>query len=386
MNNQKCESEATLNSIDTPCLVLDEVKMQRNIERMKSQLSSFNVILRPHLKTAKSVEVARKAMNDDSGPATVSTLKEAEQFAQAGVLDLIYAVGIDPIKLKRIVALRDSGVDVVVLLDSVEQAAFVVAASKSMNTPIPVLIEIDCDGHRSGVSPDDEERLIAIGQALKSGAELRGVLTHAGGSYDAKNTTELAACAEHERKGAVGAARVLTKAGFPCPVVSIGSTPTALYSRNLSGVTEVRAGVYVFFDLVMAGIGVCRVDEIALSVLTTVIGHQTAKGWILIDAGWMAMSRDRGTANQTIDQGYGIVCDVNGVPIADLIVISANQEHGIIALRTGSDQTFEKLPIGTRLRILPNHACATAAQHDKYHVITNESVCVSAIWDRFSGW
>lgn len=386
MTEQKYELGATLDSIDTPCLVLDKAKMQANIQRLKSHLSSFNVSLRPHLKTAKSVEVARQVMDDDSGPATVSTLKEAEQFANAGVRDIIYAVGIEPNKLKRIVALRESGVDVAVLLDSKEQADFVAAASMSLNSPIPVFIEIDCDGHRSGVAPNDSKTLNAIGAALRSGAELRGVLTHAGGSYSAKNEADLVAYADQERNGAVSAAGILTDAGFSCQVVSIGSTPTAFFSRDLSGVTEVRAGVYVFFDLVMAGIGVCRIDEIALSVLTTVIGHQTSKGWILVDAGWMAMSRDRGTAEQTTDQGYGVVCDINGKPIEGLIVVDANQEHGIIAQRAGSNKSNDNLPIGTRLRILPNHACATAAQHEKYHVVSTDSKLVEAVWARFSGW
>ena len=106
-------------------------------------------------------------------------------------------------------------------------------------------------------------------------------------------------------------------------------------AEDLHGVTEVRAGVYVFFDLFMAGVGVCTLDDIALSVLTTVIGHQPDKGWTIVDAGWMAMSRDRGTQNQTIDQGYGVVCGIDGKPIEDYVMTSANQEHGIIARRGG---------------------------------------------------
>src|SRR3546814_5890947 len=106
--------------------------------------------------------------------------------------------------------------------------------------------------------------------------------------------------AERERRAAVDAAQVLRAGGLPCPVVSVGSTPTAMFAENLDGVTEVRAGVFVFFDLFMAGLGVCRQDDIALSVLTTVIGHQPEKDWILVDAGWMAMSRDRGTAGQPV--------------------------------------------------------------------------------------
>jgi len=169
-------------------------------------------------------------------------------------------------------------------------------------------------------------------------------------------------------------------------VVSVGSTPTAHYSRDLTGVTEVRAGVFVFFDLVMAGIGVCSIDDIAISVLATVIGHQRDRGWILVDAGWMAMSRDRGTARQEVDQGYGLVCDLQGQPYGDLILADANQEHGIMMLRPGSQAQLPDLPIGTRVRILPNHACATGAQHGGYQVMHMGSSIIEAEWPRFGGW
>jgi len=123
-----------------------------------------------------------------------------------------------------------------------------------------------------------------------------------------------------------------------------------------------------------------------LSVLATVTGHQRDKGWILVDAGWMAMSRDRGTAGQPVDQGYGLVCDLAGNPWPDLIMVDANQEHGIIAVRPGSGGTLPDLAIGDRLRILPNHACATGAQHDRYHVVRGVSDRSEAVWARFGGW
>jgi D-serine deaminase-like pyridoxal phosphate-dependent protein len=191
--------------------------------------------------------------------------------------------------------------------------------------------------------------------------------------------------AERERAGIVAAAERLRAADLPCPEVSVGSTPTAHFARDLSGVTEVRAGVFMFFDLVMAGIGVCGIEDIALSVLASVIGHQREKGWIIVDAGWTAMSRDRGTARLAVDQGYGVVCDLAGDPIPGLIMIDANQEHGILAMRSGSDNPPPELPIGTMVRILPNHACATGAQHDRYHVV-EEGLEVSAVWPRIYGW
>lgn len=377
---------ATLAGVETPCLILDADRMDRNIARLRRQLAPMDVTLRPHLKTGKSVEVARRLMETPQGPATVSTLKEAEQFAEAGVRDLIYAVGIAPDKLPRVLALRARGVDIAVVLDTVEQARAVAAAWRAAGTAIPALIEIDCDGHRSGVLPGDSATLIAIGRALVEGGELRGVMTHAGGSYAARSPDELHRYAEVERKSVVDAATTLRGAGLPCAVVSVGSTPTAHFATDLTGVTEVRAGVFVFFDLVMHGIGVCAIDDIALSVLGTVIGFQQEKGWILIDAGWMAMSRDRGTARQPIDQGYGVVCALDGTPYPDLILADANQEHGIITVRPGSDGRLPPLRIGDRVRVLPNHACSTAAQHPTYHVVHGDDPAVVATWSRFGGW
>jgi D-serine deaminase-like pyridoxal phosphate-dependent protein len=368
---------------ETPALVLDERRMQRNIDGLKARLAPHRVMLRPHIKTPKSIDVARRVLAGGNGPATVSTLKEAEMLFAAGVRDILYAVGIAPHRLVRVQELRAQGCDITITLDSVEQAKSVAAASQT--APIPALIEIDSDGHRAGLKPDDP-RIDEIGKILvEGGATLRGVVTHCGGSYDARGTAALEAFAERERSAVVTAAARLLRAGLPCPVVSVGSTPTAHFARDLTGVTEVRAGVFVFFDLVMAGIGVCALDDIAISVLTTVIGREPASGRVIIDAGWMALSRDRSTQAQAVDQGYGLVCDIEGVPFSDLIVSQVNQEHGIITIRPGSNAALPDFPIGTRLRVLPNHACATAAQFDAYRVIEAGGETL-ATWPRFRGW
>ena len=375
-----------LADLATPCLVLDEATMLRNTARLRERLSPLGVALRPHLKTAKSVEVARRVLSGGNGPATVSTLKEAEVFAGAGVKDILYAVGIAPQKLARVLALRAAGCDLCVILDTQEQALAVAEASRASGTAIPALIEIDCDGHRGGLKPGDPD-IAKLGRILhEGGAELRGVMTHAGGSYEAVGVAAHAVLAEEERRAVVRAADVLRQAGLPSPVVSVGATPTAHAVNDLSGVTEVRPGVYVFFDLVMAGIGVCSIADIALSVLTTVIGHQRASGRIIVDAGWMAMSRDRGTASQSVDQGYGLVCDVAGNVIDDLVMTAANQEHGLVSLRPGSLAALPDLPVGSRLRILPNHACATASQFSAYEVLPAEADGQMARWPRFGGW
>jgi D-serine deaminase-like pyridoxal phosphate-dependent protein len=209
-------------------------------------------------------------------------------------------------------------------------------------------------------------------------------MTHAGDSYNCSTIEAIRDVAARERDAVVSSAGRLRRAGHECPVVSVGSTPTATFATSFEGVTEARPGVYVFHDLVMAGLGVCRIEDIALSVLASVIGHQKEKHWILVDAGWMALSRDRGTAKQRVDQGYGLVCDAAGHPVEDLVVVDANQEHGIIARRGGGPIELARFPVGSLLRILPNHACATAAQHAEYHVLRNGEPAET--WERFGGW
>jgi len=376
-----------LSELETPVLVLDQNTMDRNIGRLQERLAGFNVTLRPHVKTNKSADVAKR-IGAPGTPITVSTLKEAEYFLEHGWTDILYAVGIAANKFDHVARLKQRGAEITVILDNVETAVVLAEYCRESNLSLPVLIEIDTDGHRSGVQPDAPLLLEIASRLGKStevgGAWLAGVMTHAGASYDCETTAEIEALAEQERAGAVHAAERLRNAGYPAPVVSVGSTPTAHFARSLEGVTEVRAGVYVFFDLVMHGLGVCEQSDIALSVLCTVIGHQKEKGWIITDAGWMAMSRDRGTSKQKVDQGYGVVCDIDGKPIPGLIMLQANQEHGIVGHRDDTSLT-PMLPVGTKLRILPNHACATAAQHDSYTVVAG-SHTVEAHWPRISGW
>jgi len=227
------------------------------------------VTFRPHLKTVKSYEAALLAMRSSKGPAAVSTLREAEEFGAQGVTDLLYAVAVPPQKLERVTAVRSTGVDLKVVVDSVEAARAVAEHSAATGDPIPVLIEVDVDGHRAGVALDDGDYLLEVARALSGGAELRGVLTHAGESYRAASEEALLEAAEQERAGAVLMAETLREAGFECPEVSIGSTPRAFSAKSLSGVTEVRAGVFMFFDLFQAGLGTCCIDDIAMSVVAT---------------------------------------------------------------------------------------------------------------------
>ncbi len=358
--------------------------MQRNIVRMQSRMNELKVAFRPHVKTTKCLPIAKAQIDAGARGITVSTLKEAEQFFAAGVHDILYAVGMAAPKLKQAAALIKQGCALKIIADSAESASAIATFSLQNAVKFEVWIEIDTDGHRSGVKPESED-LIAIGRILHGAGALGGVMTHAGGSYALNTPEALQAMAEQERSRCVRAAQRLRDAGLPCVVVSVGSTPTALNAKNLEDVTEVRAGVYVFFDLVMRNVGVCSEDDIALSVLTTVIGHQADKGWAIVDAGWMAMSRDRGTQSQQFDFGYGQVCDANCKPIAGYTVSNANQEHGIISRSGEMDLNIARtLPVGTLLRILPNHACATGAQFPEYQAVQGDAV--TATWPRFYGW
>jgi D-serine deaminase-like pyridoxal phosphate-dependent protein len=224
--------------------------------------------------------------------------------------------------------------------------------------------------------------LLEVAEAL--GPSLLGVMTHAGESYNCTSVDAIAAMAQREREAVVQSAEALRTFGHACPVVSVGSTPTATFAPSFKGVTEVRTGVYMFHDLVMAGLGVCAIDDIAISVLASVIGHQEERHWIITDAGWMALSRDRGTAKQKVDQGYGLVCNQYGKPVDDLVVVDANQEHGIIARRDAGPIDLARYPVGSLLRILPNHACATAAQHAS--TTCSRTTSRSRSWERFGGW
>ena len=373
-----------LAELNTPCLVLERRRMQSNIERMAQRAASLGVALRPHLKTCKSLEIGKR-LAPGKKRVTVSTLREAEYFADGGFRDILYAVSISPARLPDVARLNAAGARVQVLMDTPEALRHLVQSAADLGCGFEAWIEVDVDGHRAGLEPEDP-RLVELARGLQSasGIELLGVMTHAGGSYNCRSLPELEAHAEQERQRCVAAAGRLRAAGIPCPGVSVGSTPTALAAARLEGVTELRAGVYVFFDLFQAGLGVCRVEDIALSVLTTVISHKKSHRRLIIDAGGLALSKDRSTAGQALDCGYGLVARAaDGRVIPGLSVNAANQEHGMIELARASD--FDAYPVGSQLRILPNHACMTAAAHEYYFVLDGDDRVLER-WSRCNGW
>lgn len=373
-----------IRDLPTPALLLDDSRMERNIRRLATRLAAHGVGFRLHAKTLKCVEAARRAMATPEGPVAVSTLAEAEWFAERGVRDICYAVGIVPGKFERALTLRRRGVGLTLLLDSVAAAQALASFGEAREHSFDVLLEIDCDGHRAGLSPHANGLEKAAGVLAEHRQRVAGVLAHAGSVYDLAQpeTAAFALLAEQERSAAVAAAACLRTAGHICPVVSIGSTPTALFCENFSGITEVRTGVHMTQDLVMVGLGVCTVGDIALTVLCTVIGRRGRDGALVTDAGWTALSRDTGLPGRFADFGYGLVCDEDGTPLPGLRVTETNQEHGIITAQHGG--ITPEFPVGTLLRVMPVHACATASGFDTLYLCRGTEA--TDVWPRCRGW
>jgi D-serine deaminase-like pyridoxal phosphate-dependent protein len=373
----------TLDDLPTPCLLLDRDRLARNLSRMQAIADRLGVALRPHLKTAKSVEVARLAVATGAKGLTVSTLKEAEYFAGHGFHDLFYAVSIVGRHVPRLLRLAQGGVAVQAGIDSAEAARQVVAAAGG--TSLAFRIEIDCGEARGGLSPDTPE-LIEVAKLLTAaGHRITGVFTHAGHSYDVRDAAARRDIARQEQIAVIAAKARLVAAGFPCETVSCGSTPTATHAEPMPGVTELRAGVYQFGDLFQAGVGSHGLEDIAVSVLATVIRKRPEKNTLLIDAGAFALSKDRATAalGPALDAGFGRLADESGALIEPMLFVKhAFQEHGLVTSAAPID--YARFPLGSRVRVLPNHACATAAAHDRYRVVTGQTVV--AEWERVNGW
>jgi D-serine deaminase-like pyridoxal phosphate-dependent protein len=373
---------SSLEALETPCLLLDRARLEANCRRMREAVRCHGVTLRPHLKTAKSLDVAKAAFGgSDARGVTVSTLDEAAYFVERGLGDQIYAVGIVPDKLARVAELQRSGATVAVITDDVDAARRIAPIAWVLGARFDVFVEIDSGQHRGGLAPDDP-RLIELATILdvSDGVRLRGVLTHGGHSYQCRSIDAVAAVAEQERSSAVEAAERIRAAGIACPEVSVGSTPTALHARSLDGVTEVRAGVYVFFDLFQHAIGSCERDDLALSVLASVVSRREDAMWI--DAGTLALSSER-SLDAVGGSGFGEVTAADGTPLPGAPkVVGLNQEHGEVVATDGALDTAP-FPIGSRVRVWPNHACITAAMFDRYHVV--EETDVAGEWPRLRG-
>lgn len=369
-----------ITDLPTPCLLLDLARMDRNIGLMADLMGTRGIPVRPHLKTCKSLDVAKRLLARNACGVTVSTLAEAEYFSTGGITDIVYAVGIVPGKLDQAAAIMAGGVDLKIMTDDLGT----VKAIAAHGAPFRVLIEIDTGDRRGGIQPDSDDLLLIADQlATSQQASLAGVLTHAGHSYGVDRLEGVKEIAELERQGVVRSGERLRAAGHRVDIVSAGSTPTALHLADTSGLTEIRAGVYVFFDLDQQSRGICTREQLAVSVLSTVIGHNQTAEKILLDAGALALSKDLGANKFRPEVAYGEVCHATRQePYPELYVSSVSQEHGHV--NVPDPALFSALPVGAKVRILPNHVCMTAAAHDRYHVIDGN--LVTGQWPRIGGW
>ncbi len=376
-----------INNLQTPALLLNKNILERNCQAMQQRISSFGILLRPHMKTAKSIDIYRIATKTGFGGITVSTLTEADYFVTNGVTDILYAVGIVPDKLRQVAEIISKGADLTLITDNESVISALNKSARELDLELKMLIEIDSGGCRGGVLADSED-LIALGRAIQqaSNIEFSGVMTHAGHSYHCRSTDKIVSIAEQERVCVVDAAhRLQSELGLTSQIISTGSTPTATYAESFSGLTDARPGVYMFGDIDQYFIGSCQLEDIAITVLTTVIGHNKNANRVLIDAGGLALSKDISATEFSNHTGYGWVADLSGKVIDGLYVESVHQEHGLIASSDGPVLNFDRYPVGTKLRILPIHACMTVAAYEHYHVHNNQNNVIDQ-WSRVNRW
>jgi len=331
----------TLDELDTPAVVVDLDRLERNIDAMSDRAAAWGVALRPHVKTHKSRELARRQI--DAGAAGVSAAKLDEAVAMAGVCDdvfVAYPVATDG-KATRAAALAARVGTLSVGLDHADAIGPLAAAARDAGRPLRVVIEVDCGLGRCGVEPSEAGALARL--AMATGVlEVAGVFTHAGQAYRGAGVDDVIAAAQAEVAAVRAAAATLPDLGAD-PVVSVGSTPTSLVDVDRSGITEVRPGNYVFLDRTQVHLGVATLDRCALTVVATVISTQAGRA--VIDAGSKVFALDRGGHGSASLDGYGV--DVaTGTTVSWL-----SEEHGVI------DDPGARLRVGERLRIVPNHAC-----------------------------
>ncbi|HEX9960120.1 MAG TPA: alanine racemase [Pyrinomonadaceae bacterium] len=371
-----------LQTLKTPSPVLDIERVRSNAQRISRIAKTYGARLRPHIKTHKCVEIARIQTAGHDGAITASTLAEVRAFSKHGFNDITYAVPIEPGKFNEAIEIAGSGVKLNLITDSKDIPPLLSKSLKETGIEMNVFLKVDCGLHRCGVEPHTEEafeipRLIADASNLN----FAGILTHAGHSYNAASEEEIAAIARHERDSMTELAARLRSGGIEVPVVSIGSTPTIARIDHLQGVDEIRPGNYILFDATQAVLGSCDFEDCALTVLAAVIHIDRGRKKVILDAGAIALSKDRGAVELDSTCGYGRILDLEGKDTGSRLE-SLSQEHGVFYAK--DDAVLNRLKIGTRLRVLANHSCLTAAQHPYYNVLENGRIVDK--WKIHYGW
>jgi D-serine deaminase-like pyridoxal phosphate-dependent protein len=365
-------------NVTTPAFLVDRSIVARNCARMRDKARTSGVAFRPHVKTHKTVEIGRMQHDGHTGPITVSTLAEAEWFASDGFRDITYAFPIAPAKLERAAALASRIDRLNLLIDSEHAYQAIEEYASSHDLTFDVFLKVDCGYHRAGVDPDNPDSVrLAMQLARSEVIRFHGLLTHAGHSYNARDREEIRRVAAEEAACLSRFRALLNTEGFGEVMRSIGSTPTAAVVERFSDCDEIRPGNYVFFDAFQSTIGSCTLEDVAVSVLTTVVGSYPERNAIIVDAGALALSKDSGPSHVVPEFGYGLVCDTELRPLP-MRVVALSQEHGKIVT------SHTHVPVGTRLRIVPNHSCLTAAMFESYHIV--ESGRIVDEWKPVRGW
>lgn len=367
-----------LAKLRTPCLVVDEAVARANAESMLERARTLGVVLRPHVKTHKTLEGGLLATGGTKRRIVASTLAEAQFFAAGGFDDIIYAVPITPDKLDEAADLTARLQAFHVTVDHpVQVNALLARPALSGGKRWSVVLMIDCGYHRDGVDPDDPASVaLAKRIATSATAALLGVYTHGGHSYDARSVDEVRRIGEQERDAVVRFANRLRAAEVAFGgVVGVGSTPTCSNPpESLEGVTEMHPGNYVYYDYMQIQLGSCRPGQVACRVCARVIGHYPKQNMLLIDMGWTGISA------QGAEEGYGYV---DGHP--DLRIKKLKQEAGEVEGTDGRPIDFERYPIGSILRVVPWHSCAATHQHTVAHLLGPEGQVVGQ-WRICKGW
>jgi D-serine deaminase-like pyridoxal phosphate-dependent protein len=352
----------TIHDLPTPALLLDLDVLDRNLRDMADRARRLGVALRPHVKTHKCIEIGERQRALGADGITVATLAEARAFAEHGFHDITWAF---PVVLNRVPeaqALAER-VTLRLVVDTPEAAEALERAGR----PLHVWLKVDCGYHRAGVDPRSPAS-VDLAQTIHESASLTfdGILTHSGHAYNGPTQRESAVAAAQERDVMVEFAAALRGAGVPVEGISVGSTPAMRAVDHLEGVTEARPGNYVFYDYTQVLLGACTARDCAATVLASVVSSQPGADHAVVDAGALALSKDIGggdAPDATMGEIYG---DYEaGTLLPDTRLVSVSQEHGVVS---------RPLPVGERIRILPNHSCLTAACFDEYNVVQGEKV------------
>ena len=367
----------TIYQLPTPALLLDIDILERNLQRMQEHALKHHVSLRPHIKTHKCIEIAKKQQTLGAKGITVSTFYEAEQFAEAGFNDITWAFPLPLVYIDKAMKLADK-ITLRLVIDSVEAQASLQKAAANADKPVHVWLKVDCGFHRAGVDPSSAFAEELARSLVKSKSLcFDGILTHAGHSYLTKSKQEILDIAGQERSTMVNFAERLRRKGIAVPAISIGSTPTMTLTNNLEGITEIRPGNYVFYDYMQTQLGVCSVSDCVLTVLASVISHQPEALHFVTDAGALALSKDQGATHIRNDMGMGILYEdyerKRLFTHIDVQMKSLSQEHGKVIVEK-ENYIEGKFRVGERVRILEHHSCLTAANFDYYYVVRGNEV------------